>query len=84
MLFSRLILSLALFSFDNGFKLLLGSFNSKLVSESHKFLGVDAAEAVNGVLRQHVHFRYFLKFRFLFTEGQTFSWVPHPNVEGVV
>lgn len=84
MLLSRLVLSLALFSFDNGFKLLLGSFNSKLVSESHKFLGVDAAEAVNGVLREHVHFRYFLKFGFLFTEGQTFSRVPHPDVEGVI
>ena len=60
MLLSRLILSLSLLCFNNGLKLLLGSFYSKLVSESQQLFGVDAAKIVNGVLGMHVDFSYFL------------------------
>jgi len=60
MLLSRLILSLSLLCFNNRLKLLLGSFDSKLVSESQQLFGVDAAEIVNGVLGLHVDFGYLL------------------------
>lgn len=82
--FCRLKLSLPLFSFNNGFELLLCSFYSKLVSESQQFFRVDATEVVNRGFSQHVHFCNFFKLSLLSTKSQIFCWVSNPNVEGVI
>lgn len=83
-LFSRTILSIALFGFDYGLELLLGGINSQFSFELGEALLMQAAEGVDLRLQNHVHLRYLLEELLPVHKCLEFVGLRDIYVEGVV